>query len=64
MNDSNNICKEKAIELMNKFEKCKTNKEFALITIDEIIAQNITFIALPSYINKYWEGVKKEIENL
>ena len=63
--------KEKAIKLLDTFIQTNGNsffaKECALIVVDEILKYqpyDIYTIEQCDNVNKYWEEVKSEIENL
>ena len=64
------IPKQKALQLVDKyyqyFESNTNAKQCALIAVDEIlsIVDESMKGFLDSDIIRYWEGVKKEIENL
>lgn len=59
--------KEKALELVDKFQFILTEKQFgkqcALITVDEIVKE-INIIMIPNPFKQYWNKVKQEIEKL
>ena len=59
--------KEKAEELVDKFQFILTEKQFgkqcALIAVDEII-QEMNSVMLPNPFKQYWNEVKQEIEKL
>ena len=68
--------KEKAIELVNKYQTSQNNllgvywdnlsKQCALIAVDELEKQEATLLNYnsESYSSEYWQEVKQEIEKL
>lgn len=67
--------KEKALELLNKYRKCKNinhqyfiipiiedAKQCALIAVDELIEESIGYLSIKR--NEFWKEVKKQIEKL